>query len=63
MMAAGSTDMATHNAIGKIYVILKKDPEAFLTNNRFYDPEVRGKRKTSKLLFTCVALRGAFDDT
>ena len=35
--------MATHNAIGKIYVTLNRDPISFLNNNQFYDPKVLGK--------------------
>lgn len=39
----GNTETATHNAIGKIYVTLNKDPQQFLTNNQYYDSEVVGK--------------------
>lgn len=40
MVSTGNTETATHNAIGKIYVTLNKDPVTFLTNNQFYDPKV-----------------------
>lgn len=40
MVSTGNTQTATHNAIGKIYVTLNKDPVTFLTNNQFYDPKV-----------------------
>lgn len=42
MVSTGNTETATHNAVGKIYVTLNKDPVTFLTNNQFYDPKVRG---------------------
>ncbi|CAM9417931.1 unnamed protein product, partial [Phaeothamnion confervicola] len=42
-VATGNTEPGTHNAIGKIYVTLNKDPVAFLTNNQFYTPKVLGK--------------------
>jgi len=41
-VATGSTEPATHNAIGKIYITLNRDPKSFLTNNMFYDPKVLG---------------------
>jgi len=41
-VATGSTEAGTHNALGKIYITLNKDPKAFLTNNMFYDPKVLG---------------------
>lgn len=46
MVSTGNTETATHNAVGKIYVTLNKDPVTFLTNNNFYDPKVptRGSR-------------------
>lgn len=40
MVSTGNTETATHNAVGKIYVTLNKDPVEFLTNNNFYDPKV-----------------------
>mmetsp|Transcript_15803 Transcript_15803/g.20869 ORF Transcript_15803/g.20869 Transcript_15803/m.20869 type:complete len:1733 (+) Transcript_15803:212-5410(+) len=42
-LATGNTETATHNAIGKIYITLNRDPQQFLTNNQFYDPAVLGK--------------------
>ena len=39
----GNTDPFLHNSIGKIYVTINKDPQAFLKENRFYDPVVLGK--------------------
>lgn len=44
MVSTGNTETATHNAVGKIYVTLNKDPVTFLTNNQFYDPKVRNAR-------------------
>lgn len=41
-IAQGNTETATHNAIGKIYITLNRDPIQFLTNNQFYDPSVIG---------------------
>ena len=41
-VATGSTEPGTHNALGKIYIQLNKDPKAFLTNNMFYEPHVLG---------------------
>merc|ERR1719343_255101 len=41
-VATGSTEPGTHNALGKIYITLNKDPKAFLTNNMFYEPKVLG---------------------
>ena len=42
-VATGSTEPGTHNALGKIYIQLNKDPKAFLTNNMFYEPKVLGQ--------------------
>jgi clathrin heavy chain len=42
-MNMGNQEPATHNAIGKIYVTLNRDPVSFLTNDQFYDPAVLGK--------------------
>jgi hypothetical protein len=39
LVATGNTEMATHNAIGKIYITLNRDPVNFLKNNQFYDPK------------------------
>jgi len=41
-VATGSTEPGTHNALGKIYITLNRDPKAFLTNNMFYEPKVLG---------------------
>merc|ERR1719491_2755459 len=41
-VATGSTEPGTHNALGKIYIQMNKDPRAFLTNNMFYEPKVLG---------------------
>jgi clathrin heavy chain len=41
-VATGSTETGTHNALGKIYITLNKDPKTFLLNNMFYDPKVLG---------------------
>uniref|UniRef100_A0A7S3Q7D3 Clathrin heavy chain n=1 Tax=Chaetoceros debilis TaxID=122233 RepID=A0A7S3Q7D3_9STRA len=41
-VATGSTEAGTHNALGKIYITLNKDPKAFLLNNMFYEPKVLG---------------------
>lgn len=41
-IAQGNTEVATHNAIGKIYITLNRDPVQFLQNNQFYDPKVLG---------------------
>merc|ERR1719343_865128 len=41
-VATGSTEQGTHNALGKIYITLNRDPKAFLLNNMFYDPKVLG---------------------
>lgn len=43
LVAAGNTETATHNAIGKIYITLNRDPVNFLKHNQFYDPAVLGK--------------------
>jgi clathrin heavy chain len=42
-VATGSTEPATHNALGKIYITLNKDSKQFLINNMFYEPAVLGK--------------------
>jgi len=41
-VAMGGTEPGTHNALGKIYITLNRDPKAFLKNNMFYDPKVLG---------------------
>jgi len=42
-VSTGNRETATHNAIGKIYITMNRDPTAFLKNNQFYDPSVLGK--------------------
>eukprot|EP00512_Aurantiochytrium_limacinum_P004077 CAMPEP_0171496660 /NCGR_PEP_ID=MMETSP0958-20121227/6831_1 /TAXON_ID=87120 /ORGANISM="Aurantiochytrium limacinum, Strain ATCCMYA-1381" /LENGTH=1691 /DNA_ID=CAMNT_0012030799 /DNA_START=355 /DNA_END=5430 /DNA_ORIENTATION=+ len=42
-VAEGNTEVATHNAIGKIYVTINKDPAEWLQNNQFYDSKEVGK--------------------
>ena len=42
-VATGNTEASTHNAIGKIYITLNRDPVQFLSNNQFYEPAVLGK--------------------
>jgi clathrin heavy chain len=39
----GNTDAHTHNALGKIYVTLNKEPQAWLKSNSYYDSKVVGK--------------------
>jgi clathrin heavy chain len=41
-IAQGNVEPAVHNAIGKIYISLNKDPMSFLQNNQFYEPRVIG---------------------
>jgi len=41
-VATGSTEPGTHNALGKIYITLNRDPKSFLLNNMFYEPKVLG---------------------
>merc|ERR1719343_388555 len=41
-VATGSTEPGTHNALGKIYISLNRDPKNFLVNNMFYDPKILG---------------------
>ena len=42
-IAEGNTEPATHNAIGKLYIRLNKEPQQFLLHNQFYDSKVVGK--------------------
>ena len=42
-IAEGNTEPATHNAVGKLYIRLNKDPQQFLLHNQFYDSKVVGK--------------------
>jgi clathrin heavy chain len=39
----GATDQATHNAIAKIYIDGNNNPERFLRENQYYDPQIIGK--------------------
>ncbi|KAF1331725.1 Clathrin heavy chain, partial [Globisporangium splendens] len=41
-VSQGNTETATHNAIGKIYITLNREPQQFLINNQFYDSQVVG---------------------
>jgi clathrin heavy chain len=41
-IAEGNTETPTHNAIGKLYIRLNKDPQQFLLYNQFYDSKVVG---------------------
>ena len=41
-IAEGNTEPATHNAIGKLYIRLNKEPQQFLLHNQFYDSAVVG---------------------
>ena len=41
-IAEGNTEPATHNAIGKLYIRLNKEPQQFLLHNQFYDSKVVG---------------------
>ena len=66
-VAQGNSEVATHNAIGKIYVTLNRDPVQFLTNNQFYDPKVLGafceKLDPHLVLAAYKHARGECDDT
>jgi clathrin heavy chain len=42
-VSEGTQDTAVHNAVGKIYITLNRDPQAWLRTNQFYDPKVVGK--------------------
>lgn len=41
-ISQGNQEPACHNAIGKIYITLNRDPVQFLTNNQFYNPHELG---------------------
>ena len=43
LIATGNQEASTHNAIGKIYITLNRDPVSFLTNDPYYEPKVLGK--------------------
>merc|ERR1711871_1078185 len=65
-VAQGNQEAATHNAIGKIYISLNKDPMQFLSNNQFYDPKVIGQfceKMDPQLAFTAYKqAKGECDD-
>lgn len=65
-VATGSTEPGTHNALGKIYITLNRDPKSFLLNNMFYDPKVLGpycEALDPQLAFTAYKKgAGACDD-
>ncbi|KAG6606583.1 clathrin heavy chain [Phytophthora cinnamomi] len=42
-VARRNKDSATHNAIAKVYVLLDKDPQQYLTKNKYYDSKAVGK--------------------
>ncbi|RYY38323.1 hypothetical protein EON62_00490, partial [archaeon] len=42
-VAEGTQDAAVHNAVGKIYITLNKEPQVWLKTNQFYDPLTVGK--------------------
>ena len=42
-VAEGTSDPAVHNAVGKIYITLNKDPQGWLRTNTFYDSRVVGR--------------------
>jgi len=42
-VSEGTQDVAVHNAIGKIYITLNKDPQTWLKTNAYYDSKVVGK--------------------
>jgi clathrin heavy chain len=42
-LAQGNQETAVHNAVGKIYISLNRDPLTFLSSNQFYDPLEIGK--------------------
>jgi len=39
----GNVEPATHNAIGKIYIVLNREPQTFLRTNMYYDSRVLGR--------------------
>ena len=65
-VAQGNQEASTHNAIGKIYISLNKDPMQFLSNNQFYDPKVIGQfceKMDPQLAFTAYKqAKGDCDD-
>ena len=42
-VSEGTQDVAVHNAVGKIYITLNKDPQNWLKTNTYYDSRVIGK--------------------
>ena len=42
-VSEGSQDPAVHNSVGKIYITLNRDPQAWLRSNQFYDSAAIGK--------------------
>lgn len=42
-VSEGTQDVAVHNAVGKIYITLNKDPQGWLKTNTYYDSRVIGK--------------------
>jgi clathrin heavy chain len=42
-VAQGNQEAAVHNAVGKIYISLNRDPLQFLENNQFYEAKVIGE--------------------
>jgi clathrin heavy chain len=42
-VAQGNQEVAVHNALGKIYISMNRDPLNFLQTNQFYDPMEIGK--------------------
>lgn len=65
-IAQGNTETATHNAIGKIYITLNREPLQFLQNNQFYDAGVIGafceKLDPHLAFFAYKHARGERDD-
>jgi clathrin heavy chain len=39
----GATDQATHNALAKIHIDANNNPERFLRENQYFDPQTIGK--------------------
>lgn len=62
-ISQGNAETATHNAIGKIYITLNRDPQAFLMQNPYYDSLVVGKycEKLDPALAFLAYRRGSCD--
>jgi clathrin heavy chain len=62
----GNQEPETHNAIGKIYITLNREPINFLSNNQFYEPKVLGafcEKLNPHLAFVAYKqAKGACDD-